>query len=59
MNNLTLNANSSEDVSKIVNWCMRNLKNEDWTQDVIGIFPLQVKFHFHCPKQHLLAILST
>ena len=57
-NNLVLDANGAQ-VSNVITWCVNNLNESEWDQEVLNFFPLRVKFKFNCPKQHVLAILSS
>ena len=46
-------------VFKLNAWCDENLDQSDYDCTVMGMIPLWFRYHFHCPKNKLLAILST
>lgn len=46
-------------IARLGDWCKSNLAKDEWDYTVITMFPLRIKFRFHCPKTKLLAILST
>jgi len=49
----------SEKSIKLLAWCSKNLADNEYDTIVMGMFPLWYRFRFHCPKQRLMAILST
>ncbi len=46
-------------IARLGDWCKSNLTTAEWDYTVITMFPLWIKFKFHCPKTKLLAILSS
>ena len=52
-------ARSPEQVARLGDWCRNNLTKSDYDFEVVTMFPLWINFRFHCPKKHLLAVLST
>lgn len=59
MSDLVVDAKDSQQIASLADWCKSNLDKEEWDYSVITMFPLRIKFYFHCPKTKLLAILST
>jgi hypothetical protein len=59
MSDLVVDARNNQQIANLADWCRGNLSKNDWDYDVITMFPLRIKFRFHCPKTKLLAILST
>jgi hypothetical protein len=49
----------SEKSIKLLDWCHKNLNEDEYDTTVMAMFPLWYRFHFNCPKTKLLAILST
>ena len=56
---LVVDAKTPDQIAKLGDWCRNNLKQEEWGHEVVTMFPLWIKFRFYCPKQHVLAILSS
>ena len=59
MNSTVVQARTTEQVAKLGDWCRDNLTKSDYDFEIVTMFPLWVNFRFHCPKQQLMAILST
>jgi hypothetical protein len=55
---LDIRANTKQSTRMLV-WCRKNLADNEYDTIVMSMFPLWYRFYFHCPKQRLLAILST
>ena len=58
-NDTVVDARNFEQIVSLGDWCRSNLSKEEWEHDVVRMFPLWIKFKFHCPKTKLLAILSS
>ena len=54
-----LDVRGTENVFKLSEWCKNNLDQADYDYTVMGMIPLWFRYQFHCPKNKLLAILST
>ena len=59
MSNTVVQARNPEQVARLGDWCRNNLDKSDYDFEVVTMFPLWINFRFHCPKQQLLAVLST
>ena len=46
-------------VTKLTEWCGQNLKDNDWTIQVLRIYPAHYKFEFKDPHIATLAVLSS
>lgn len=58
-NDTVIESRNTEQIARLGDWCRTNLTKEEWDYDVITMFPLWIKFKIHCPKQRILAILSS
>ena len=54
-----LDVRSVTKVTTISNWCLKNLKDEDWRMEVLSIFPSHYKFEFKDPHMSTMAVLSS
>lgn len=58
MSDLVVDAKEDHQIAKLADWCRNSLTKEEWDYTVMTMFPLWIRFKFHCPKTKLLAILS-
>ena len=58
-NNTVVQARNADQVARLGDWCRNNLAQTDYDFEVISMFPLWINFRFHCPKQQLMAVLSS
>jgi len=58
-NDLAVVARGTQQIVSLGDWCRSNLTKDEWAHEVITMFPLCIKFKFHCPKTKLLAVLSS
>jgi hypothetical protein len=50
---------NTDQSTRLLVWCSKNLADNEYDTIVMGMFPLWYRFRFYCPKQRLMAILST
>ena len=58
-NSVVIQAKNPDQVARLGDWCRNNLSQTDYDFEVVTMFPLWINFKIHCPKQRMLAILST
>lgn len=49
----------NQQIARMADWCKGNLTTEEWDYTVITMFPLWIRFRFHCPKTKVWAVLNT
>lgn len=54
-----IDTRNTNQIAKLGDWCKNNLTTAEWDYTVITLFPLRIKFRFHCPKTKLWAILNS
>ena len=54
-----LDVRNATKVIDISNWCVTNLKDEEWQMEVLSIFPAHYKFEFKDPHMSTIAALSS
>ena len=57
--NHILDVRDSLKIAKLNDWCRDNLQQDEYESIVMGMCPLWWRYKFHCPKNKLIAILST
>ena len=55
---IIIDARGAEGNARLADYC-RNLPRDQWDYTIMAMFPLWIRYHFHCPKQQLMALLNT
>lgn len=56
---LVVDAKDNHKVAALADYCKSNLANDEWEYVVMQLFPLWIRFKFHCEKTKVFAILNT
>jgi hypothetical protein len=54
-----LDVRSVTKVTNLSRWCQHNLSDEDWTLEVLSLFPCHYKFEFTDPRMSTMAALNS
>lgn len=54
-----LDITGADRITNLNEWCKANLADNDYESTVVSLFPLLLRYRFHCPKNKLLAVLIT